>query len=33
VPVLIRDYPCVFFLNKRDLFLRSLVPHSKYQDA
>lgn len=26
VPVLIRDYPCVFFLNERDLFLTSLVP-------
>lgn len=33
VPVSIRDYPCVFFLNNRDLFLTSLIPQSKHQDA
>ena len=33
VPVSIRDYPCVFFLNKRDLFPTSLVLQSKHRDA
>lgn len=33
VPVLIRDYPCVFFLNERDLFLTSLVLQYKHQDV